>query len=85
MERVSKSPKKKNKAFIVFEIIISLILLGFTGYVIYLLLTLNSSMSNSVLVSTNIVSSIKFCIDSFMVKDHFIYIGGFNVCGNGIW
>lgn len=41
MERVSKSPKKKNKAFIVFEIIISLILLGFTGYVIYLLLTLN--------------------------------------------
>lgn len=41
MERVSKSPKKKNKAFIVFAIIISLILLGFTGYVIYLLLTLN--------------------------------------------
>lgn len=41
MERISKSPAKKNKLFVVFAIIISLILVIFTGYVIYLLLTLN--------------------------------------------
>lgn len=41
MERVSKSPEKKSKLFVVFAIIISLILVLFTGYVIYLLLTLN--------------------------------------------
>lgn len=41
MERVSKSPTRKNRLFVAFAIIISLILIVFTSYVIYLLLTLN--------------------------------------------
>ena len=41
MERVTKTPKKKSKAFIVFAILISLILVGLSGYVIFQIFTLN--------------------------------------------